>query len=68
MSYRDNMNEFRKAVDENLLGVDEFGSLIELRNSVTGGDLKSKTKEAIDLRLEQLDQELYEVNKQIGDL
>ena len=66
MSYRDNMNEFRKSVDNNLLGIDEVSNLTELRDSLNGS-VKERTKQAIDLRLEQLDQELYDVNKQIGE-
>jgi hypothetical protein len=64
MSYREAMNDFRESVDSNLLGVDEVSNLIDMRDS-SSGDMVERTKRAIDLRLEQLDQELYDVNKQI---
>lgn len=64
MSYREGLNKFRESTDDNLLGIDEIGLLNDLQNGLSG-DLDSKRKQAIQLRLEQLDRERFEVKKQM---
>ena len=64
MSYREGLNKFIESVDDNLLGIDEVEVLADLQNGLSG-DLDSKRKQAIQIRLEQLDKERFDINKQI---
>ena len=63
MSYRKCIKTFKTATADNLLGVDEFAELKALRG--TEGTLEARTVQAVEERLEQLDQEMADVTTAI---